>query len=251
MRKTFVLATFALLFVAGAMAAEMPSLPESFYGKVMLNGVPAPVGTVVTATVDGVEYARITTTTAGYYSWDGKGEGPGMMVDKLSPSVPASGSSTINFLVNGVEAAETAMFSPGDLQRVDLSATGTGTIPPTVTHTQVATYTEISSLSSTNTNTSGFQTGNNALQASDTPPAGALPATTAGPEGANGTGMQARGDGVIPGNQGSSQPGITQAPSEGQPSQTGTRSAGPVPIIGATIAAGSLGIALCLRKSRG
>lgn len=192
MRTILITLALALLIAGGVVAEDIPALPESFYGTVSLNGNPAPAGTIISAMVNGAELGRITTSTPGYYAWDGKTSGPDPFIPKLDVTGPGLNAGTaITFLVNGVQAAETASYSPGEAFRLDLTASGTGTIPPTTippTQSPVSSsgssYQESSSSSASPGESSGFATGNAALQGSATPPptGTALPVTSAAGE---------------------------------------------------------------------
>ncbi|MFC2008224.1 hypothetical protein ACFLT0_00845, partial [Chloroflexota bacterium] len=54
-----------------AVPMELPAIPHAFYGTLTIDGSSAPVGTVVTAKVGGVECGSITTTVAGQYGGSG------------------------------------------------------------------------------------------------------------------------------------------------------------------------------------
>jgi hypothetical protein len=62
----------ALLLCAIPAYADTPTLPHAFYGTLtIIGGSPAPVGTVVTAKVGGVQCGSITTTVEGQYGGSG------------------------------------------------------------------------------------------------------------------------------------------------------------------------------------
>ena len=87
-----------------------PINPHEFYGPVNLTGNPAPIGTTITATIDGNERGRLVTTVEGYYgdyNW---------ILPRLSV-VAASSSEigkTILFFVNGIQTNQTAIYASGD-----------------------------------------------------------------------------------------------------------------------------------------
>lgn len=112
------------LLVAPAYAQQIPPLPHPFYGDLTMGGEPAPVGTIISATVAGEECGTITTTEAGKYG----------SPDPLEPSLIVQGDiqygDTIEFYVNGVKADQTHPFHSGaDPTRVDLTASAEASLP--------------------------------------------------------------------------------------------------------------------------
>ncbi len=109
---------------------DLPAIPHPFYGTVTIGGSDAPVGTVVTAKVGGVQCGSITTTVAGQYG------GSGAFDDKLSVTGDIETGATISFFVDGVDTTQTYPFSPGaDPTELDLTAEPPDTTPPTVSIT--------------------------------------------------------------------------------------------------------------------
>ncbi len=107
----------AWLLVFAAPALAIPPLPQAFYGDVTIAGVPAPVGTVVTAKIAGVEVGNILTTVAGKYGDSGP----------LQPKLVVEGDivdgTAIDFFINGVRAEETAYFMSGTTSQLNLHRT--------------------------------------------------------------------------------------------------------------------------------
>ena len=127
MNKTFilVLALLALLFVGTACATSdtvPPRLPCEFYGAVTINGVPAPIGTVIIAKIGNEGVGLTTTTKIGEY-----GTGQNLFTQYNF----GIGNPTITFFINGVQAQQTAIFNEGDATKLDLTTTGTVTPVPT------------------------------------------------------------------------------------------------------------------------
>jgi hypothetical protein len=91
---------------------SQPQLPHAFYGTVTIGGAPAPAGTVVTATVDGVEVGRVELARPGII---GDLESQCSQFLCLLVQSAISGGSTIRFFLNGVEALQTAPFDSGEL----------------------------------------------------------------------------------------------------------------------------------------
>ena len=127
------LATLPLLDVVHS----QPQLPHAFYGTVTIGGAPAPAGTVVTATVDGVEVGRVELARPGIM---GDFESQCSQFLCLLVQSAISGGSTIRFFLNGVEALQTAPFDSGELTELNL----TDTLPePAPTPTPIPSVTQL------------------------------------------------------------------------------------------------------------
>jgi len=110
--------------------AKLPTIPHAFYGTVTIGGSDAPVGTVVTAKVGGVQCGSITTTVAGQYG------GSGAFDEKLTVTGDIETGATISFFVNGVDTTQTYAFSPGGVTELNLTVEPSDDItPPSVTIT--------------------------------------------------------------------------------------------------------------------
>jgi len=112
-----------LLILIAAHAAAVPPLPAEFYGSVLLDGQPAPAGTVISAQIHGLDRGSITIDTPGFYG------GPGLFDPRLKVNVSEEeykpGEMTVVFLINGQQAAQTAVFDAGSSRQFDIS-TGPG-----------------------------------------------------------------------------------------------------------------------------
>ena len=100
-----------------AVPMDLPSIPHAFYGTLTIGGSNAPVGTVVTAKVGGVQCGSITTTVAGQYG------GSGAFDAKLTVTGEIETGATISFFVNGVDTTQTYAFSPGGVTELNLTVT--------------------------------------------------------------------------------------------------------------------------------
>lgn len=106
----------AALFPAAGAAADI-TLPEEFYGDITINGLSAPVGTVIAARVGDVERGSFTTTESGKYG------GPGTFDSRLVVvGEEAEIGETITFWVNSTRANQTAVYEPGESKELNLSA---------------------------------------------------------------------------------------------------------------------------------
>ena len=111
-----------LVATAAAAGGGTPTLPQELYGRVTIGGSPAPAGTVITATIGDTEYGSIQTTEAGKY-----GDPDWIKASRLLVKAPADlDGKTITFLVDGVAARETLVFTPAVVTALDLSVPGSG-----------------------------------------------------------------------------------------------------------------------------
>ena len=113
-RKVSIAASIAVAATLAALAVvhgQTPAPPHLFYGTVMINSEPAPVGTVVTAEVGGVLQDSTTVTVAGEYG------GPAAQDLKLV----VSDNGTIDFFADGHPADQTAQFQSGVVTELDLT----------------------------------------------------------------------------------------------------------------------------------
>ncbi len=93
--------------VSGASAQQV--LPHVFVGTVSINGLEAQVGTMLTASIDGVVQGSTTVQTGGTYT---------LMVDKTTDGA-------ITFKTGNLVAAESAIWEPGGATILDLNTGGT------------------------------------------------------------------------------------------------------------------------------
>jgi hypothetical protein len=121
------LVILALLLCAIPAYADIPTIPHAFYGTLTISGSSAPVGTVVTAKVGGVQCGSITTTVAGQYG------GSGAVDAKLAVSGDIATGATIYFYAGGNMAGQTYAFSAGAVTQLNLTVVPPAdTTPPLV-----------------------------------------------------------------------------------------------------------------------
>jgi hypothetical protein len=99
---------FLLPVLLIAAVAAAPTLPCEFSGTVAINGQPAPVGTVISAVINGIESGTMTVPDTGVFGGS----------DTFAERLVVTGSEEdvgeiITFLIDGDEADQTAVFSPG------------------------------------------------------------------------------------------------------------------------------------------
>ncbi len=101
----------ALTVSSGAFNASVPTQgwpPHVFLGSAIINGDPAPKGTVVAALIDGVTVSTMEVDASGRYG---------------NLQVPTAGAA-VTFTIGGLPAAETATSEIGELSILNLTATG-------------------------------------------------------------------------------------------------------------------------------
>jgi hypothetical protein len=120
---------FALLLSNVSTVLAVPPLPSSFYGTVMIGWVKAPIGTVVSARINGVQYASMVTIANGgdtVYFFDVPGD------DLTTPEVEGGvAGNTIVFYVGNDATGQTAPWVSGT--NVQLNLTVSTNAPPVIT----------------------------------------------------------------------------------------------------------------------
>ncbi len=120
---TTTILTIALLIVSVSVALAVPPLPSSFYGTAKYSGANVPLGSVVSARINGVQYAQTTVQVYNgdtVYSLDVPGD------DDSTTGVKEGGvpGDTVVFFINGIEADETASWMSGTNVQHNLTAEG-------------------------------------------------------------------------------------------------------------------------------
>ena len=108
--------------------ADSPSVPNQFFGSVTINGSPAGQGVNIVAVVNGVNGTSTSTDSQGRYGYS-----PVYMVE-------GSPGASVTFLINGVQAGQTATFASGGIINLNLTAGSTGSTSGTTTTTTGYTY---------------------------------------------------------------------------------------------------------------
>ena len=122
-----------ILLPAPALQAQEapPPLPALCYGQLMVNGQPAPVGTTVTAKVDGEERGELVSTEVGMYG------GPGLQ-SKLTVAGDDLQGKMVRFYVSGtingtaysdVFAGEELFWGSGEVRQINLGVADVANAP--------------------------------------------------------------------------------------------------------------------------
>lgn len=153
-----IISLFCLICSAFGSAADvsLPPMPAEFYGTVYIENNPAPIGTTVTALLNGVHVDEVTITEAGVFG------GRGIFDKRLSVTAEDAGSGphTIQFLVNGISVERGEEFAPGTSKQIELIAAGANakestsapiattitTVPSTTAPTTRATLIEVQTI---------------------------------------------------------------------------------------------------------
>jgi len=127
---TALLVVLAILALNAQTTYAFPPLPSGFYGSVKIDGANVPAGTVVTARINGVQYAStVITTYLGdtVFSLNVPGD------DTDSPGVIDGGvpGDTVVFFIGSRQAQQTAAWSSGS--NVALNLTAVGNFAPVIT----------------------------------------------------------------------------------------------------------------------
>jgi len=128
-RKTIFLALIIISLLLGTttLVQAVPPLPSSFYGTVQINGENVEVGTVISAWIDGVQYASTTVILH---------EG----VSVFAIDVPGDDTSTSG-IIEGGKQGEPIVFKIGDLVADETAIWQTGTYLPQDLSVKVLTIT--------------------------------------------------------------------------------------------------------------
>lgn len=116
----FILPGLMVLLASAPVAAEeIPQLPARYWGTVTIysgaQGINAPVGTVISVRVDGVEQGRIVTTERGRYG------GATALDRKLTVQGDIAQGSLVEFYISGFKASQSVPFQNDHPQEVNLT----------------------------------------------------------------------------------------------------------------------------------
>lgn len=116
------LATILLFSLITIAFAGAPALPCEFYGKVTINGAPAPVGTIVIAKVGEQERGQFVLEQEGVYG--GAGTFDKRLKVVAEDSDLTAGTPKITFWIDGQKAWQESSFQPGVSLSLDISVGG-------------------------------------------------------------------------------------------------------------------------------
>jgi len=116
--------------VCGLVSAASPQLPCEFYGTATIQGTPVPVGTVITAYVNGTPQGKITVTEAGKFG--GLGTFDERLIVMAGENDFANGVPTITFRINEQNADQSAPYQPGASTQLNLTVGSPAAVPAPV-----------------------------------------------------------------------------------------------------------------------
>lgn len=96
--------------LCGLVSAASPQLPCEFYGTATIQGSSAPVGSIITAYVNGTSQGTLTVTEAGKFG--GLGTFDERLIVMAGENDFANGVPTITFKINGQAALQNAPYQP-------------------------------------------------------------------------------------------------------------------------------------------
>ncbi|MEI7432758.1 MAG: PKD domain-containing protein [Methanomicrobiales archaeon] len=133
---------FCLFFIALfgiATVSAAPPLPMEFQGAVTVNGgIPAPVGSVIAANVNGENRGSITTSVVGQYGGSGNFD-PRLIVQATEQDMSAA--AVVTFYINGIKADQQENYVAGSSKFLALTIGSPVTQPTTVQPTTQQTTT--------------------------------------------------------------------------------------------------------------
>ena len=112
--------TFSMLLTSVSTVMAFPPLPSGFYGTVKINGANIPIGTIVSARINGIEYASRAAFVNGVdtvYFFDVPGD------DSSTPAVKEGGvqGEVVAFQIGSALASQTATWISGTNVNLNLS----------------------------------------------------------------------------------------------------------------------------------
>ena len=111
---------FFVFLIALETVFSMPGIPSDFYGTVKIGGQDAPIGTVITAYIDGQNYGSFTVTVSGKYGlFSITGDDP----DTTSGKEGGVNGDTLTFKVNGQTVTQTGIWQQGESVELNLALT--------------------------------------------------------------------------------------------------------------------------------
>lgn len=95
---------------------DIPPVPASYFGTVIIDGDPAPAGTEVTAVLEGEEYGPLETDENGEFGGKPANKAKLTVGPNSTPDDP-----TVTFLIDGEDATETVEWESGASEELQLT----------------------------------------------------------------------------------------------------------------------------------
>ena len=121
---TIVLLIICILVSLPPAQAQPMAFPHQFYGDITIGGEAAPLGTLISTRVSGIESGSVTTWELGKYGW-GRPLAPeyAYQANLLVQGVHIGNGDLIEFYINNYKADQTAIFQTDVKTRLDLTMT--------------------------------------------------------------------------------------------------------------------------------
>jgi len=125
--KMIILALVTCILLVPAVSA-IPPLPCEYHGQVMIDGTPAPAGTVITAIVNGSVRGTMITGTAGSLGGTGIFDNR-LVVSATEEDIALKASPDVLFYVDGIRTDVVVLCRPGESHEVTLSVKSLKAVP--------------------------------------------------------------------------------------------------------------------------
>lgn len=135
------LAAGVCIAICGLVSAASPQLPCEFYGTAIMQGTPVPVGTVITAYVNGTPQGSITVTETGKFG--GLGTFDERLIVMAGENDFANGVPKITFKMNDKSSDQTAPYQPGASTQLNLTVGGQAAVSAPVSQGNNSTQTPV------------------------------------------------------------------------------------------------------------
>ena len=123
-----IIPALAAILILVQLAAAIPPLPCEYSGQVLIDGVPAPAGTVITAAVNGAVRGTMSTGAAGSLGGTGTFD-QRLVVSATEEDTALTASPDVVFSIDGIRADVVDSFGPGESHAVALTTRSLKLIP--------------------------------------------------------------------------------------------------------------------------
>jgi PKD repeat protein len=125
--KMIILALVTVIILVSA-ASAIPPLPCEYHGQVLIDGAPAPTGTIISAAVNGAVRGMMSTGEVGSLGGTGTFDHR-LVVSATEADTSLTASPDVVFYVDGIRADVVDSFGPGESHAVALSVKSLKTVP--------------------------------------------------------------------------------------------------------------------------
>lgn len=122
-----ILAALSIVFLV-VTANAIPPLPCEYHGQVLVDGAPAPAGTVIAASVNGSLKDTVVMQTPGALGGTGTFDRR-LVVSATEEETASTPAPDVVFYIDGIRAGATDSFGPGELHAIALATTSLKPVP--------------------------------------------------------------------------------------------------------------------------